>query len=60
MARAFARLNGLQVAGVPGLPGGRLDLDRLLQAARILNVDRKTIDRMVRTYGIQVESFKTK
>lgn len=31
-----------------------------LQAARILNVDRKTIDRMVRTYGIQVESFKTK
>ena len=37
MARAFARLNGLQVAGVPGLPGGRLDLDRLLQAApRIL------------------------
>jgi DNA-binding NtrC family response regulator len=31
-----------------------------LQAARILNVDRKTIDRMVRTYGIQVESFRQK
>jgi two-component system response regulator AtoC len=31
-----------------------------LQAARILNVDRKTIDRMVRTHGIEVEAFKAK
>jgi len=29
-----------------------------LQAARILNVDRKTIDRMVRAHHIEVETFK--
>jgi DNA-binding NtrC family response regulator len=31
-----------------------------LQAARIMNLDRKTVDRMVRTHEIDVESFKAR
>lgn len=29
-----------------------------VQAARILNIDRKTVDRLMRTYGIESECFK--
>ena len=30
-----------------------------VQAARILNIDRKTVDRLMRTYGIESDSFKS-